>query len=453
MPISFPLNPTLGQQYTFNLRTWTWNGKGWFPLGTFANISSVPGSIVPAANVTYDLGTNTTRWRDLYLSGNTIDLGGTAIKSTANGVSFTNAANANAAVPLTVSSIQLRSAGNVVTLQPTATGLQVADTAGNVAAVGGGGATVTVANVRPASTAEGALWLNNNSGKLRIFYGNAWAGVATGPIGATGAAGSQGSTGATGVGATGATGLGATGATGAQGATGPAGAPGSAGAGYDTTTSSTGYLALSAGTTAQRPGSPPNGAVRFNTSTGYGEIYNTSLAQWLQFGAAPTLDVEYMVVAGGGGGSAANGGGGGAGGYRTGIISGLSISTQYNITVGGGGTAGVQSVGGTGSNSLFHTITSAGGGAGGAGNPGTGYAGGSGGGGSAQYSSAAGGAGNTPAVSPSQGNSGGTAAGPGVGVSGGGGGGAGGTGGNGSGANGGAGGVGTSNSISGTATF
>ena len=116
MPISFPFNPTLGQQYTFNGRTWTWNGRGWFPLGTFANISSIPGSIVPAANVTYDLGTNTTRWRDLYLSGNTIDLGGTAIKSTANGVSFANAANANAAVGLSVASIQINTGGNIVTL-------------------------------------------------------------------------------------------------------------------------------------------------------------------------------------------------------------------------------------------------------------------------------------------------------------------------------------------------
>jgi len=46
---------------------------------------SVNSSIVPAANVTYDLGTSALSWRDLYLSGNTIVLGNTTITS-ANGV-------------------------------------------------------------------------------------------------------------------------------------------------------------------------------------------------------------------------------------------------------------------------------------------------------------------------------------------------------------------------------
>jgi len=47
------------------------------------DLSAVAQSIVPAANVTYDLGTANLRWRDLYLSGNTIDLGGAKIKSDA----------------------------------------------------------------------------------------------------------------------------------------------------------------------------------------------------------------------------------------------------------------------------------------------------------------------------------------------------------------------------------
>jgi hypothetical protein len=39
------------------------------------------GNIVPSANVTYDLGSSTYRWRDLYLSGNTINLGGTVLSA------------------------------------------------------------------------------------------------------------------------------------------------------------------------------------------------------------------------------------------------------------------------------------------------------------------------------------------------------------------------------------
>ena len=169
---------------------------------------------------------------------------------------------------------------------------------------------------------------------------------------------------------------------------------------------STGYLAVPSGNTAQRPVSPANGFMRYNTSTGYGEIYNAIVAQWLQFGAAPTLNVEYLVVAGGGaGGGGWQGGGGGAGGYQTGTLTSLALNSLYNVTVGAGGSGGSGAgPGGNGSNSVFNNITSIGGGRG-AGEPmGSAYAatvGGSGGGGSH-------GGGTTGASGTSgQGNSGG----------------------------------------------
>jgi len=517
MPLQFPSNPTPNQTVTTGGRTWIYTGAGWTATAPAANLQAVTTSIIPDANIAYDIGTSLLRWRDIYLSGNTIDLGGTAIKSTANGVSLTAAANSAVTIPITVSRVRLSTQGNVITLEATGTGLQAINSLGNVIPIGSGGgsvaftysntapvsanfgdrwldtetlkefvyanlsgvgtwiepagdggfvgatgATVTVANTRPTSTAEGALWLNNNSGKLRIFYGNAWAGVATGPVGATGAAGSQGSTGATGVGATGATGTagtagatGATGTSGATGATGPAGAPGSAGAGYDTTTSSTGYLALSAGTTAQRPGSPPSGAVRFNTSTGYGEIYNSSISQWLQFGVAPIFNVEYLVVAGGGGSSTstandAGGGGGGAGGYLAGTLTGLSVGTGFTLTVGGGGAGGGP--GSSGSNSIFNTITATGGGRGGQYNNVAPTNGGSGGGAAGAMPGF--GSGNTPATTPSQGNNGGTGGqGPAYGGGGGGGAGAAGESNTSNTETGGVGGIGVQNSITGTATY
>ena len=128
--------------------------------------------------------------------------------------------------------------------------------------------------------------------------------------------------------------------------------------------------------------------------------------------------VEYLVVAGGGGGGggAGSAGGGGAGGHRSNFPSpttgGLPVSVQsYPISIGGGGSGnpGSGAPGATGVNTVFSTITSAGGGGGRASPSGCGN-GGSGGGGS--YQTGSGGNGNTPPTSdpatPTQGNNGGT---------------------------------------------
>jgi hypothetical protein len=165
--------------------------------------------------------------------------------------------------------------------------------------------------------------------------------------------------------------------------------------------------------------------------------------------------VDYFVVAGGGGAQGDRGAGGGAGGFRVsnsvGCVpaptmsplanpTGLPVSAQgYPITVGSGGASGSPtptSDGSPGSNSIFSSITSTGGGGS---KVGFGFNGGSGGGGYC----GPGGSGNTPPVSPSQGNTGGTGAGaPQHGA--GGGGGAGATGSNGTpGGTGGAGGAGS----------
>ena len=152
--------------------------------------------------------------------------------------------------------------------------------------------------------------------------------------------------------------------------------------------------------------------------------------------------VSYMVVAGGGGGgsrgSGAGGGSGGGGGgfreikspttpYTASPLDGYPSSpnrititaASFPVTVGAGGSVGPTSPGSPsntdsspGSNSQFSTITAAGGGGGRGGpcNGNPGQTGGSGSGGSGGIGSPhAGGAGNTPPVTPSQGNPGGTA--------------------------------------------
>jgi hypothetical protein len=186
-------------------------------------------------------------------------------------------------------------------------------------------------------------------------------------------------------------------------------------------------------------GTPCSGAIvctnyKVHTFTGPG-TFCVSCA-----GGTGSNTVDYLVIAGGGSGGGADGsgatpgqdgvGGGGAGGYREspGTASGcyavsplgvspaaaLAVPVQgYPITVGGGGATPTDPApcGNAGSNSIFSSITSAGGGYGGTrpGVPGhAGGDGGSGGGAGGGFSGGtAGGAGDTPPAPVAQGMPGG----------------------------------------------
>ncbi len=52
---------------------------------TAVDLTSISSSLLPATNITHDLGSSSKRWRDLYLSGNTIDLNGATISSDGTG--------------------------------------------------------------------------------------------------------------------------------------------------------------------------------------------------------------------------------------------------------------------------------------------------------------------------------------------------------------------------------
>jgi hypothetical protein len=176
-----------------------------------------------------------------------------------------------------------------------------------------------------------------------------------------------------------------------------------------------------------------SGNFKIHTFTGPGTFQVT------QLGNAPTQpsggpsNLDYLVVAGGGAGF---GGGGGAGGVRffaspditsypaspRNAPAGITATvTSYPITVGGGGGESpgpnYNTTGSKGSNSIFSTITSHGGGTGGNSNGGSG-----GGGHQATPGTGTNGTGNTPPVTPSQGSNGGSGSNPGQWASGGGGG-------------------------------
>ena len=215
------------------------------------------------------------------------------------------------------------------------------------------------------------------------------------------------------------------------------------------------YIAASGGTETT------SGDFKIHTFTASSNFVVSSVGN-----AAGSNKVSYMVIAGGAGGGGDGGGGGGAGGFREGKVSGdpytasplvapdgLPVSAQsYPVTVGAGG-IGNNDTSWTntpaavfGSNAIFSSITSTGGGGA---SRSQGQVGGSGGGNGRCNAGPAGGAGNTPPVSPPQGNAGGTA-GPGGGAGGGGASGAVGV--AGSGTTGGNGGAGTTTSINGTPT-
>ncbi len=207
-----------------------------------------------------------------------------------------------------------------------------------------------------------------------------------------------------------------------------------------------------AGTTFNLYGIASGGPKAFggDTVTTDGTYYYHTFRSSGTFTPTQNLTCDYLVVAGGGAGGGGVGnsmlaGGGGAGGFLTGTTA-LAYNTSFTVTVGAGGAGVLANKGGNGSNSVFGSITSTGGGAGGATNGanGAGSNGGSGGGG-------AGGAGtNTKGTGTSgQGNDGGAGNGN-ADYGGGGGGGAGAAGADASGIKGGNGGNGLASSISGS---
>jgi hypothetical protein len=155
------------------------------------------------------------------------------------------------------------------------------------------------------------------------------------------------------------------------------------------------------------------------------------------FTPTQNITADYLVIAGGAGGASFIGGGGGAGGLRStvGTTGGggslesalsLTANTNYTVTIGAGGTGGLGSTPPlAGSNSVFSTITSIGGGRGGywdGANWTTGGNGGAGGGGG--IASLAGGTGTTNqgyaggAGGPNSGGTSGAGGGGGAGVAG-----------------------------------
>ena len=184
----------------------------------------------------------------------------------------------------------------------------------------------------------------------------------------------------------------------------------------------TGFLQIPTGSSVQRPSTPTNGEIRYNSELKYVEQYDVEYGLWFPAGFIPPIatggtvtditqggvdyrvhtftsdgtfevarggEVEYLVVAGGGGGGQDRGGGAGGGGIVS--VPALAVTPQqYPVNVGGGGIGGIsrdfgEAAATNGGDSAVFGLTAIGGGRGGyfaiaAGNGGSGGgAGGSGG--------------------------------------------------------------------------
>ena len=123
----------------------------------------VTGSLIPAANVTYDLGSQSKRFRDLWLSGTTIYIGTSTIQSTGGDLILTNPAGASFTVSGSGASAT-GSFGNVVATSGTAStnsstgALRVTGGAGISGALNIGGS----ASIGEDLTVAGNLTVNGN---------------------------------------------------------------------------------------------------------------------------------------------------------------------------------------------------------------------------------------------------------------------------------------------------
>jgi len=99
------------------------DGSGGITFSNELTDLSITGNIVPTANEVYDLGTSSNRFRDLYLSGNTINLGTTSISVTSdNEIDFSDSANTSVKRKLVVDEIELGTGNDKVVLRKGAGG-------------------------------------------------------------------------------------------------------------------------------------------------------------------------------------------------------------------------------------------------------------------------------------------------------------------------------------------
>jgi cytoskeletal protein CcmA (bactofilin family) len=154
-------------------------------LNVGANVT-VTGNVLPSANVTYDLGSASQRWKDLWLSGSTIYLAGATISGTGGQVTITNPLGGSFSVTGSAAGQSTANFGNLVANSgiastSTSTGaLQITGGAGisGAAYIGGiftsSGNIVAASNTTSTSATTGALVVAGGVGIAGNVFTAGW---------------------------------------------------------------------------------------------------------------------------------------------------------------------------------------------------------------------------------------------------------------------------------------
>ena len=128
------------------------------------------GNIIPSANITYDLGTSTQRWKDLWLSNSTIYLGNAQISANSTSVTITNPDGGTTVLAGTSGNSELT--GAVVSATGNITGGNLIQGTTRVYKW------TTQANTAPSNPVPGDEWYNSNNDVIYKYINdgtsNAW---------------------------------------------------------------------------------------------------------------------------------------------------------------------------------------------------------------------------------------------------------------------------------------
>jgi hypothetical protein len=225
--INFPKNPADNQTFVVGSKTWIWKESigAWViapPEDLNSLLRNVNTDFIPSIDSEYNLGSETKKWKDLYLSGDTIHLGElklreengslsviskdtdeiNPIKPISGGTGLTSYAKGDiiyASDNNILDKLSVPSEDNNTFLFSVVDGLPAWVEAANLTGLSGG-ASVTTSDTAPEDPSEGDLWWDSAFGKLKIYYYDgdtfqwvdaAGAGI-VGPAGPIGPQGEQG---------------------------------------------------------------------------------------------------------------------------------------------------------------------------------------------------------------------------------------------------------------------
>jgi hypothetical protein len=107
---------------------------------------TLSGSLIPSSNIAYNLGSSSNKWKDLYLSGNSIYLNNTVLSSD-SGADLNIKDNSGAYKNININTLQLNGAGKQITLGIDETGRLTYTNASNVTSFAITTTSVTSANL------------------------------------------------------------------------------------------------------------------------------------------------------------------------------------------------------------------------------------------------------------------------------------------------------------------